>query len=114
MKIYLTVGDIIMYYDYPLIFLATDKDLNNYICSWWREVGEEPGTLGLEYLCVKVSPEALLEYVSNQKDLRDTYNETSKENFHLADTRNEDFFAEKVDYNSLNPENLPRPGSFHS
>jgi hypothetical protein len=57
--------DVYVYYDFPIIFSAVNKEGDIFICLFAEEADSH-----LRYICVKVSPVILFELENNQKDVR--------------------------------------------
>jgi hypothetical protein len=69
----LTIKDVYIYYDFPIIFSAGNEEGDTFICLFAEETGSH-----LRYICVKVSPAIISELENNQKDIRTIFEHSGK------------------------------------
>jgi len=69
----LKTGTIYVYYDFPIIFSATNEDGDIFICLF----AEEKNT-NLRYFCINISSTLLFDLENNQKDIRSIFEKPNK------------------------------------
>jgi hypothetical protein len=69
----LTIKDVYIYYDFPIIFSAGNEEGDTFICLFAEETDSN-----LRYICVKVSPAIISELENNQKDIRTVFENSDK------------------------------------
>jgi hypothetical protein len=57
-----------IYYDFPILFSALDKDGNIFICLFAQETNSH-----IRYICVPVSPSTFMELEHNRRDIRSLF-----------------------------------------
>jgi hypothetical protein len=69
----LTIKDVYLYYDFPIIFSAGNEGGDTFICLFAKETDSH-----LRYICVKVSAETFFELENNQKDVREIFENSER------------------------------------
>jgi hypothetical protein len=69
----LKIKAVYIYYDFPIIFSASNEEGGIFICLFAEETGSH-----LRYICVEVSPTILFELENNQKDVRTIFENSGK------------------------------------
>jgi hypothetical protein len=69
----LKLNEILVYYDFPILFSATDESDNNFICSFVEET-----TSHIRYICTNISKSELKELENNVIDIRPIFINSDK------------------------------------
>jgi hypothetical protein len=69
----LTIKDVYIYYDFPIVFSAGNEKGDTFICLFAEETDSN-----LRYICVKVSQTILFELENNQKDMRTVFEHSER------------------------------------
>ena len=69
----LKTKNIYIYYDFPIVFSASDEEGKVFICLFTEEIN-----FNLRYLCVEISKSNLIGLENNQVDVRSIFKESKK------------------------------------
>lgn len=110
MKRQLNIKRILVYNDFPELFLGKDNIGLDYICLLVKYDIEE-----YEYVAVAISKKKLFKFLNGKIDLRHIFeNPEVKEWYSIYDTSKRDVTAVLNDYKNLSEEYLPEEGYFYS
>lgn len=106
MKIELNISRILIYYDFPELFLANDNVGTKYLCLLTKFNENSP-----EYVCLPVSNSKLASLISGEIDLREAFINPETGNwFYINSFNGESFEASRLETKELQENLLPEEG----
>lgn len=103
----LNISQILVYYDMPELFIATDEVDTNFICLLLEVTENSPN-----YLSTAISANRLSSFIKGQLELRQILIEPEINDWYSFNIDNESIIAERTDIQNFPEIYLPKPGFY--
>lgn len=105
MKKQIYISQILVYYDFPEVFLAKDTIGTNYLCLLVGDDNKE-----LTYVSTAISQKRLASFINGNTDLREIYENPELPEWYIFNEISEIIVANRLDFDVLPEDYLPEAG----